>query len=228
MGIWAGIRAQGGGLSNRLIQARGVGIANPQGIETNFFQRLDNDASKVITPSLWPAATKRRVKNRKLWGCLCSRSCPKPVVDRAWRGLHKAHRSELNLPTRRMPRQTWGFRPACDCSTIFSRQDPYWMQDRTREILIDVMTDPQKVRPPAADGWIYREVKGSPVDLVLGDRPLIRHNELMGDRCVLVGGPQSFSTPARAQSSSSCALPPPTPQAPIRTPWRKIGTAPWP
>ena len=44
----------------------------------------------------------------------------------------------------------------------------------------------------------------------------------------LVGGPQSFSTPARAQSSSSCALPPPTPQAPIRTPWRKIGTAPWP
>jgi hypothetical protein len=36
-----------------------------------------------------------------------------------------------------------------------------------------------------------------------------------------------LATPARAQSSSSCAVPPPTPQAPTSTPLRKIGTAPW-
>lgn len=36
-----------------------------------------------------------------------------------------------------------------------------------------------------------------------------------------------MATPARAQSSSSCAVPPPTPQAPTSSPLRKIGTAPW-
>src|SRR5262249_58866662 len=38
---------------------------------------------------------------------------------------------------------------------------------------------------------------------------------------------QSFATPARAQSSSCCAVPPPTPQAPSTTPLRMIGPAPW-
>ena len=33
-------------------------------------------------------------------------------------------------------------------------------------------------------------------------------------------------TPARAQSSSCCAVPPPTPHAPSTTPLRTIGTAP--
>jgi hypothetical protein len=36
----------------------------------------------------------------------------------------------------------------------------------------------------------------------------------------------SVAAPARAQSSSSCAVPPPTPQAPTNMPLRKIGTAP--
>src|SRR5206468_3165150 len=38
----------------------------------------------------------------------------------------------------------------------------------------------------------------------------------------------SASIPARAQSSSSCEVPPPTPQAPSTTPLRMIGTAPCP
>jgi hypothetical protein len=38
----------------------------------------------------------------------------------------------------------------------------------------------------------------------------------------------SWFTPARAQSSSCCEVPPPTPQAPSITPSRIIGTAPWP
>ena len=40
--------------------------------------------------------------------------------------------------------------------------------------------------------------------------------------------PYSCSTPARAQSSSCCEVPPPTPQAPSMTPFLMIGTAPWP
>src|ERR1051326_7301992 len=39
---------------------------------------------------------------------------------------------------------------------------------------------------------------------------------------------QSAATPARAQSSSCCAVPPPTPQAPSIAPPRMMGTAPWP
>lgn len=38
----------------------------------------------------------------------------------------------------------------------------------------------------------------------------------------------SFAAPAAAQSSSSCAVPPPTPTAPRCTPSRLIGTAPCP
>jgi DNA-binding winged helix-turn-helix (wHTH) protein len=38
----------------------------------------------------------------------------------------------------------------------------------------------------------------------------------------------SWAMPARAQSSSCCDVPPPTPQAPSMTPLRMIGTAPWP
>ena len=37
----------------------------------------------------------------------------------------------------------------------------------------------------------------------------------------------SFAIPARAQSSSSWLVPPPTPQAPSTTPSRMIGTPPW-
>src|SRR5881227_3979014 len=53
-----------------------------------------------------------------------------------------------------------------------------------------------------------------------------------GDRDVLhsldLHGAYSFATPARAQSSSCCEVPPPTPQAPSTSPLRMMGTAPWP
>ena len=42
------------------------------------------------------------------------------------------------------------------------------------------------------------------------------------------GGAYSCAIPARAQSSSCCEVPPPTPQAPSTMPLRMIGTAPWP
>ena len=53
--------------------------------------------------------------------------------------------------------------------------------------------------------------------------PTDRAGKIGAVRC-----PYSFSTPARAQSSSCWAVPPPTPQAPSMTSPRRTGTAPCP
>ena len=80
----------------------------------------------------------------------------------------------------------------------------------------------------AIEGWGGAGVDGQEKIYAL-DVGVARGGDGGGEReAVAVRQHQSFSTPARAQSSSSWAVPPPTPQASTRTSWRKIGTAPWP
>jgi hypothetical protein len=106
------------------------------------------------------------------------------TIEHGEESAYKAHREALNDE----PKGPAAAGPSTE-EPLFEhllKANPYWMEDRTRQILIEVMTDPAKVERLLRMEWFCRDLTGCLQDLVLADRPLLRMNELMDDRCILV------------------------------------------
>ena len=86
-GIWAKEYApKAVAFRTDLYKLRGIGVANPQGIETNFFQKFDSDASLVIA-KLLPGGYSDYTKGARNAG-LVRVGAPgsESLIDRAQRG----------------------------------------------------------------------------------------------------------------------------------------------
>jgi hypothetical protein len=63
---------------------------------------------------------------------------------------------------------------------------PHLMADQTRRILVKVWADHRKVLRLLNMDWFLRDLSGASTDLILSDRVLVRHGDLLNGRCVLV------------------------------------------
>ena len=173
------------GFRTDLYKLKGFGVPNPYGIETHTYQQLDSETSLVLAKLL----KSNREEPSDDDACTLSLFLLALPARNPWSLLRgekiarDAHMAELNSdPTLAAALKVPNGQRLFDAIDLAM---PHFMADQTRRVMVEVWSDVSRVERIMKMQWLCLDLAKASGDLVLGDRPLIRHGDLLNGRCVL-------------------------------------------
>jgi hypothetical protein len=163
---------------------RSVTIADKQILETDLYREIDNAAAPVIARMIAdPAGALTLPDMRTAARFLLALPARNPWgIARAMQFGRDAFSGNLSDP---QDARALGLP---DRQTIFEaieKENPHFVADMARVHAAEVHDDPAKVSRLLGMRWSVLDLSGAGTDLVVGDRPLIRHGPLMEGPTIL-------------------------------------------